>query len=66
MAKQAFPGVKTGGGPLAKLIGAAVVLALLVLVVKHPAEAAGWVKTAFTMFGDLVGALAVLFRELLG
>lgn len=44
MAKQTFPGYKTGGGVLSKVIGSAVVLLLLVIVVEHPAAAANCVR----------------------
>lgn len=54
MAKQTFPGFKTGGGVLRKVIGTAVVLAVLVIVVKHPADAANWVKTAVGWLDGLV------------
>lgn len=54
MAKQTIPGFQTSGGVLRKVIGTAVVLALLVIVVKHPADAANWVKTAVGWLDGLV------------
>jgi hypothetical protein len=55
MAKQTIPGFQTGGGGmLRKLIGTVVVLALLVIVVKHPADAANWVKAAVGCLDGLV------------
>lgn len=65
MAKQAVPGVPTGGGIMPKLIGWAVALAVLVLIVKHPADAATWVKGGFELFGALVGGIAEFFRALM-
>lgn len=54
MAKQTLPGFQAGGGTLRKVVGTAVVLALLVIVVKHPADAANWVKTAVGWLDGLV------------
>lgn len=55
MAKRASTQIPmpTGGGPLRKIIGFAVVIALLVIVVKHPAEAA----VVATKVAGLVGAV---------
>ncbi|MFD2418504.1 hypothetical protein [Amycolatopsis pigmentata] len=39
--------MKTGGGVMSKVVGTAVVLAILVIVVKHPSDAANFVKTVF-------------------
>ncbi|WP_258344965.1 hypothetical protein [Saccharopolyspora gregorii] len=64
MAKQAFPGVQTGG-IMPKLIGAAVTFAVLVLIVKHPAESAVWVKGAFELFIALVNGMAQFFQGLM-
>jgi hypothetical protein len=55
MAKNAIPGLKTGGGVMSKVVGAAVVLAILVTVVKHPSDAADFVKTIFGWI-DQIGA----------
>lgn len=65
MAKQAFPGVQTGGGIMPKLIGAAVTFAVLVLIVKHPAESAVWVKGAFELFIALVNGMAQFLQGLM-
>lgn len=65
MAKQAIPGLQTGGGIMPKLIGWAVTIAVLVLIVKHPADAAVWVKGAFELFMALVGGLALFFQGLM-
>lgn len=60
MAKNAIPGFKTGGGMLSKVVGTAVVLAVLVIVVKHPSDAADFVKTVF----GWIDQIATFLREL--
>ncbi|GAB3676420.1 hypothetical protein [Saccharopolyspora tripterygii] len=65
MAKQTIPGVQAGGGFMPKLIGAAITFAVLVLVVKHPADSAVWVKGAFELFLALVNGLAQFFQGLM-
>ncbi|MGI8309415.1 hypothetical protein [Saccharopolyspora hattusasensis] len=66
MAKQTFPGINTGGGVLKKVLAAAVVFALLGLILNDPAGAATLIKGLFDLFGELVNALSVLFKGLLG
>ena len=66
MARNVIPGVKTGGGILSKLIGTVVVLAILVLVVKHPTDAASFAKTMFSGFGALIDGFVSFFRSLMG
>ena len=60
MAKNAIPGFKTGGGVLSKVVGTAVALAVLVIVVKHPSDAADFVKTVF----GWIDQIATFLREL--
>jgi hypothetical protein len=60
MAKNAIPGMKTGGGVMSKLVGTAMVLAILVIVVKHPSDAADFVKTVF----GWIDQIATFLREL--
>lgn len=60
MAKNAIPGMKTGGGVMSKVVGTAVVLAVLVIVVKHPSDAADFVKTVF----GWIDQIATFLREL--
>lgn len=62
MSKQAFPGIKTGSGPLPKIISTVVVLAFLVIVVKHPGDAATWVKDAFSFLGEAIDGVVAFFR----
>lgn len=66
MAKNVIPGMKTGGGILSKLIGTAIVLALLVFVVKYPNEAADAATALFDGLGALVDGLAGVIRALVG
>ena len=60
MAKNAILGMKTGGGVMSKLVGTAMVLAILVIVVKHPSDAADFVKTVF----GWIDQIATFLREL--
>ncbi|MEB3368071.1 hypothetical protein [Saccharopolyspora mangrovi] len=65
MAKQQMPVMpKAGGGLLGKLVGTLVVLALLVLVVKHPAAAATMVQGLFGLLGGAVEGLVAFFTLL--
>ncbi len=66
MAKNVIPGVKTGGGVLSKVIGTAVVLAILVMVVRHPTDAASFAKTLFSGLGAFIDGLVSFFRTLIG
>jgi hypothetical protein len=62
MAKNSIPGLKTGGGVVSKVVGTAVVLAILTIVVKHPGDAADFVKTVF----GWIDQIATFLRELGG
>jgi hypothetical protein len=62
MARNAIPGLKSGGGVMSKVVGTAVVLAILVIVVKHPSDAADFVKTVF----GWIDQVATFLRELGG
>jgi hypothetical protein len=66
MARNVIPGVQTGGGVLSKVIGTAVVLAILVIVVKHPAEAASFAKALFAGAGAVIDGFASFLRSLMG
>jgi hypothetical protein len=66
MSKNTIPGLKTGGGILSKVIGTVVVLAILVMVVKYPSDAASLVKTIFAGLGTLIDGLVGFFRALIG
>ncbi|WP_431901284.1 hypothetical protein [Amycolatopsis thermoflava] len=64
MAKQTFPGLKTGSGLLPKVATALVVLALLAIVVKHPADAATWAKSLGSGIGAIIDGIATFVRQL--
>lgn len=66
MARNVIPGLKTGGGVLSKVIGTAVVLAILVIVVKHPTDAASFAKTLFSVLGAIIDGFVNFFRSLMG
>lgn len=63
MAKQTIP-MPTGGSVLPKLIGAAVLIALLVVVVKHPGDAASAVKSLLSMGEAVVDGIAAFLHRL--
>jgi hypothetical protein len=63
MTKNAFPGMKTGSSLLKKVVSTAVVLALLTLIIKHPSDAATWVKSSFGLVGEVVDGIVTFFRQ---
>lgn len=66
MARNVIPGMRTGGGVMPKVIGGVVVLAILVIVVKHPTDAASFTKTLFSGLGAVIDGLVSFFRSLMG
>ena len=66
MAKNIIPGLQTGRSAMSKLIGTAVVLAILVIVVKHPTDAATFAKSILSGSGALIDGLVSFFRSLMG
>lgn len=64
MAKQTFPGLKTGSKVLPKLIGTLMALALLAVIVRHPAEAATWAKSVVSLCGQAIDGLVTFFRSM--
>jgi hypothetical protein len=66
MARNVIPGLKTGGGIMSKVIGTAVTLAILVIVVKHPTDAASFAKSIFSALGAVIDGLVSFFRSLMG
>lgn len=66
MARNVIPGLKTGGGVMSKVISTAVVLAILVIVVKHPTDAATFTKAIFSGVGAVIDGLVSFFRTLMG
>ncbi|QRP47234.1 hypothetical protein [Amycolatopsis sp. FDAARGOS 1241] len=62
-ASSMIPMPTSGGSVLPKLIGGAVLLALLVVVVKHPADAAHWAKAVIDAGGEVIDGLASFLRQ---
>ncbi|MFI5611327.1 hypothetical protein [Amycolatopsis sp. NPDC051903] len=62
MAKNSIPQFKTGGGILSKLIGTALVIAVLVLVVKHPGDSGSAVHGAFAFASTAIDGLVDFIR----
>ena len=52
------------GGPLRKLVGIATVIALLVIVIKHPAEAAAAATRMGGVLGDVIDGLWSFVQQL--
>ncbi|HEY2079103.1 MAG TPA: hypothetical protein VGH53_22460 [Streptosporangiaceae bacterium] len=65
MAKNMMP-MKAGGGALGKVISLLVVLAVLALVVQHPADAAGWAIGAVHLIGRIISGIGAFLRDALG
>jgi hypothetical protein len=66
MARNVFPGMKTGGGILSKVIGTAIVMAIIVMVIKHPADSASFAKELFGGAGAVIDGFVSFFRSLTG
>jgi hypothetical protein len=62
MAKNAFP-MKTGGA-LGKMVAFLVALAVIALVIKHPAESADTVTGLFRAVGAVIDGIGAFLREL--
>jgi hypothetical protein len=65
MAKNTYPTMKTGG-MLGKLIWTLVLIALFMLVIKNPDEAAGWASGLFSLASEAVNGIAAFLRGLFG
>jgi hypothetical protein len=65
MAKQqsALP-FKTGGGLTSKLVGLAVCGVAVALIIRDPAESAGWASDLVALFGHVVTGLADFLQDL--
>lgn len=63
MPKQTLPMPTAGGGVLKKLLGAAVAIALLVILMQYPTDAASWAKSAIEMAEDLVHGIVTFIRQ---
>lgn len=65
MAKQTMIPMPGGSSSvLPKLITAAVLIALVLVVVKHPGDSAEWVKTLFAAGESVVDGLATFLHKL--
>lgn len=62
MARNTIPGIQTGGGIMSKVVGTLVLIAVVVVVVKYPADAASWVRG----LGTVIDGLVSFIRALLG
>ena len=63
MSRNMMP-TKAGGGLVSKLIGVIVALAVLMLLVKYPGDAAGWVTGAVHLLTKIVSGLVAFVRQL--
>lgn len=63
MARNMMP-MKSGSGVGSKLIGLVIVSAVVVLIIKYPGDAAGWVTGAAHLFTNVVSGLVAFFRAL--
>jgi hypothetical protein len=63
MSKNMLP-MKSGGGLLTKLITIIVGLAVAMLVVKYPSDAAGFVTSTWHLLSNIVTGLVAFFRHL--
>ncbi|RSM34660.1 hypothetical protein DMA12_47465 [Amycolatopsis balhimycina DSM 5908] len=66
MAKSNFPVMKSGSGLLGKAIGLVVGLAIIVLIVKYPADSASWVSGAIRGVGAVIDGVVKFLRALFG
>jgi hypothetical protein len=57
---------KAGGGVLGKVVTIVAVLAVLALVVGHPADAAHWVVSAVHLAGRLIGGISDFLHYVVG
>lgn len=63
MARNMMP-MKSGSSVLSKLISLAIVSAVVVLIIKYPSDAAGWVTGGAHLFTNIVNGLVAFFRAL--
>lgn len=64
MSKNEMMPMPSGGSVLPKLIGTAVVLALVAMVIKQPAATADWVTGIFSWAAGAVEGMSKFFSEL--
>ncbi|WP_435122944.1 hypothetical protein [Amycolatopsis thermoflava] len=61
-----MPTGRSGGEVLPKLVVGAVGLALLVLVIKHPSDAAHWLRDLINFGTGVVDSIATFIRQAAG
>ncbi|PRX45349.1 hypothetical protein B0I33_10910 [Prauserella shujinwangii] len=64
MSKKNIVPMAGGTSAMPKVLGTLIVLGLLVLVVKHPADAALWVQELAAWVGSVVDGIAAFFQQL--
>lgn len=64
MAKQTMMPMPSGGSILPKLIGTAVLIALVLVVIKHPGDSAALVKGLFSAGETVVDGIASFLHQL--
>lgn len=65
MAKSAIPMPKAGGGAVPKLLGVLVLIAIVAMVVQHPADSAHWVSQTMGTLGHVIDGLATFLRAVM-
>ncbi|GAA4613049.1 hypothetical protein [Saccharopolyspora hordei] len=63
MAKNSFPMMQSSSGVLSKVVKVVLGLALVLLVVNYPSDAATWVKDALSWLGTAAHGVASFLRE---
>jgi F0F1-type ATP synthase membrane subunit a len=58
-----MPVMPTGRGVLSKVVTVMVVLALLMLVVKYPSDAAHFLTGTMRLASNIIGGLVTFFRQ---
>lgn len=66
MAKNNMFPTRTGGGVLGKVIWLLIGLAVLMLIVRNPVDAAGWASGVFHLAGEAVNGIAAFLKNLAG
>jgi hypothetical protein len=64
MAKNMLP-MKTGGA-LGKVVSVLITLAVLALIVQHPADAATWAISIVRLLGRVISGFSTFLRNVLG
>lgn len=65
MAKNAFP-MPGGSGVLSKVLKALTAIALVVLVVKYPSDAAHWASAGMRLLWSVVEGIVTFLRQVHG